>query len=307
MEEQISRHPIRVVALRTGLKPDVLRVWERRYGVVQPTRSEGGQRLYSDADIGRLALLRRATSAGRSISQTASLTTAELERLVAGDDAGRNQAQAAGSANVPTTAEHFEAAWLAVTALAPARLHAALRHAFFAVGGTALIDGILTPLFERVGREWEAGRLSPAHEHAASVVVRRLLDVMVADMDPPPGAPAVLVAAPSGERHEFGALLVAATAAAAGWHVVYLGADLPAEDIIRAAREGDVQLVALSVVHARNLAGVGADVTRVARELEGQASVVVGGRAAQALAPHLAGAELVLDLPALRTRLAVPA
>ena len=66
-----SLHPIGVVAERTGLSLDVLRVWERRYGVVQPTRDEGGRRLYSDADIERLRLLAEATSGGRAIRQVA--------------------------------------------------------------------------------------------------------------------------------------------------------------------------------------------------------------------------------------------
>src|SRR5687768_12427129 len=76
------RHPIGVVADRTGLSPDVLRVWERRYGVVEPQRSAGGQRLYSDADVERLVLLHRATRGGHGISHVASLSRAKLEDLV---------------------------------------------------------------------------------------------------------------------------------------------------------------------------------------------------------------------------------
>jgi MerR family transcriptional regulator, light-induced transcriptional regulator len=64
-------HPIGVVARRTGVSLHVLRAWERRYGVVEPVRTEGGQRLYSDADVARLRLLRQVTEAGRNISQVA--------------------------------------------------------------------------------------------------------------------------------------------------------------------------------------------------------------------------------------------
>src|SRR5512143_2420604 len=77
----LPRHPIRVVAQRTGLSGHVLRAWERRYHVVEPTRSEGGQRLYSEADIERLLLLRRLTEAGGAISQLAHLPSSELRRL----------------------------------------------------------------------------------------------------------------------------------------------------------------------------------------------------------------------------------
>src|SRR5512144_2601874 len=77
-----AHHPIGVVAERTGLSPEVLRVWERRYQVVEPKRSRGGQRIYSDADIERLALLHRATRGGHGISHVASLGKAKLEELV---------------------------------------------------------------------------------------------------------------------------------------------------------------------------------------------------------------------------------
>src|SRR6188768_2569345 len=85
------RHPIAVVAERTGLSQDLLRVWERRYQAVIPTRGPGGQRLYSDADIERLALLHAATRAGRSISRVANLSDATLAELVDEDLAARER------------------------------------------------------------------------------------------------------------------------------------------------------------------------------------------------------------------------
>ncbi|MEJ7810707.1 MAG: MerR family transcriptional regulator, partial [Gemmatimonadaceae bacterium] len=88
-DHETPRHPIGVVAERTGLSPDVLRVWERRYGVVRPVRASGGQRLYSTADVERLRLLHRATEAGRNISQLARLSIGELGQLVQEDDAAR--------------------------------------------------------------------------------------------------------------------------------------------------------------------------------------------------------------------------
>src|SRR5512141_2772591 len=80
-ESQTPRYPVRLVALRTGLTPHVLRAWERRYGVVSPARTEGGQRLYSDLDIERLRLLRRLTDRGHAIGRIASLPIPELARL----------------------------------------------------------------------------------------------------------------------------------------------------------------------------------------------------------------------------------
>src|SRR5918993_5916516 len=83
------RHPISVVVERIGLSQHLLRVWERRHGAVEPTRGEGGHRLYSDADIARLRLLHAVTRAGRSIGQVARLSTDELSRMAEEDAAAR--------------------------------------------------------------------------------------------------------------------------------------------------------------------------------------------------------------------------
>ena len=80
--EGVARHPIRVVSRRTGLSPALLRAWEKRYRVVTPSRSEGGQRLYSDEDVHRLALLQWVVEEGRNISQVSSLSLERLEALV---------------------------------------------------------------------------------------------------------------------------------------------------------------------------------------------------------------------------------
>jgi DNA-binding transcriptional MerR regulator len=80
-ELQTPRYPVRLVALRTGLTPHVLRAWERRYAVVSPSRSSGGQRLYSDLDIERLRRLRRLTARGHAISRIAALPLDEWTRL----------------------------------------------------------------------------------------------------------------------------------------------------------------------------------------------------------------------------------
>src|SRR5918992_4046083 len=76
------RHPVRVAAQRSGVNPHVLRAWERRYRVVTPVRSEGGQRLYSDLDVERLRLLRRLTGRGHGIGQLARHSNEELERIL---------------------------------------------------------------------------------------------------------------------------------------------------------------------------------------------------------------------------------
>ena len=80
-EDRPNRHPIQVVSRRTGLSQDVIRVWERRYHAVSPERSPTNRRLYSDEDIQRLALLRRATKGGRRIGDVAGLSDEQVQRI----------------------------------------------------------------------------------------------------------------------------------------------------------------------------------------------------------------------------------
>ena len=76
-----KRHPIRVVARRTGLSPELLRVWEKRYGAVEPGRTKTGRRVYSDKDIERLSLIRKVTLSGRRVGEVSALPIEALEAL----------------------------------------------------------------------------------------------------------------------------------------------------------------------------------------------------------------------------------
>src|SRR5512141_3126263 len=105
-DPQTPRYPVRLVALRTGLTPHVLRAWERRYRVVSPARTEGGQRLYSDLDIERLQLLRRLTERGHAISRIASLPVAALARL--DEETGGAEGGAASSGGEGRRADEAE-------------------------------------------------------------------------------------------------------------------------------------------------------------------------------------------------------
>jgi DNA-binding transcriptional MerR regulator len=151
-ESREPRHPMRLVAERTGLSPDVLRAWERRYGVVSPGRSEGGQRLYSDADIERLSLMVKAIEGGRSVGQTASLPIEELHRLVA-EDAAR------GAARPTPAADYRELAFASVAALAPDQLQTVLRSAVLSLGTAVFLEEVVAPLLRRIGDAWHAGEI----------------------------------------------------------------------------------------------------------------------------------------------------
>jgi MerR family transcriptional regulator, light-induced transcriptional regulator len=299
-----ARHPIGVVSERTGLSQEVLRVWERRYGAVKPTRGEGGQRLYTDDDVERLHLLRRATQGGRNIGGVATLPVAELTRLVRGDEEAGRRLAGNGTSAAPAPFD-LEAAVERIRVLDADGLEALLRRMAAVLGAPHFLEHVAAPLMRRVGEEWHGGRLSPAHEHLATAVVQRVLLGVLASLGEEEGAPVFVAAAPSGERHEIGALLAAAAAATEGWRVIYLGADLPAEDIAAAAVSTGARAVGLSVVYVEDPARVAAEIHALRERLPTSVPLLVGGVASAALARDTGDADVayVSDLGTLRASL----
>lgn len=304
--KDLPRHPMRVVIRRTGLRPDLLRAWERRYGVVSPSRSDGGQRLYSDADIERLTLLHRATSLGRSIGQIADLDDAALGRLVVEDEAAAVAPVVVPAQDAATTADPFlHRALRAVEQMDASLLESALRGAAISLPVAALTERVIAPLLTQVGERWHQGTLRTAHEHLASAAARRILSWVVSQSVTEPGAPAILVTTPAGQVHEIGALLAAATAATEGWRVTYLGADLPAEDIAAAAAQSGAQVVALSIIFPVDDPLVHEQLRQLVGLLDPSIHLVVGGSGAASyrLTLERLGAQLAGDLNSLRVAL----
>ena len=297
-----GRHPIAVVVNRTGLSADLLRVWERRYSAVTPHRHANGQRLYSDADIERLQLMSSAVRNGRTIARVASLPTDELARLVAEDSAARTPVSATPADTLAMTA--IETALSQARALDAGGLRDTLVRAATARGVHAFGETIAAPFMRVVGDEWHAGRLTVAQEHLATAVLHDYLLETMRGMGPRANGPRVLVATPSGERHVVGAAIFAATVAADGWDVVYLGADLPMRDIAAAAASSRADVVALSLVYVEDPAARLDEILALRRSLP-NVRIVVGGAGVHALEPALseAGVESTLRSadPSLRS------
>ncbi|MGH7688525.1 MAG: MerR family transcriptional regulator, partial [Gemmatimonadaceae bacterium] len=236
-----------MAAERTGLTPDVLRVWERRYRAVSPNRSEGRQRLYSDDEIERLRLLRLATMPGRGISQVVGLSTAELARMVEEDAIARSRVAVGPLADSGSASETVARALALVRAFDTAGLEWLIGRVLAEIGLVNFIAEVGAPLLRGVGDEWHAGTITVAQEHLTTSTVRRAVVAAMRVGTPPDNAPRMVVATPAGERHELGALFAAVVAMTHGWAVTYLGADLPAADIAEAALAVGANVVALSV------------------------------------------------------------
>jgi DNA-binding transcriptional MerR regulator len=169
------KHPIQIVSRRTDLSADVLRAWERRYKAVQPQRSASGRRLYSDADISRLSLLRRATLSGRSIAQVAKLPDDRLRDLVAADAVDHRGAALSPPIADPDDADaYLRRALAAVDGDRAGELHNVLLAAADALGPRVTTESVLRPFLERIMRSWPEADAAVTVRNLASALTRSL-------------------------------------------------------------------------------------------------------------------------------------
>ncbi len=240
VKEITGLHPMRVAARLTGLTADTIRVWERRYGVVDPDRTEGNKRRYTGSDIRRLVLLRRATELGHSIGQIASLPDDEVRRLIGGISPDV-------SSTVSLCASLVEDYLTAVFDYDVQRAESILSRTAAILPPMTLTLDVLVPLMRRVGEAWNSNQLRIAHEHIISGQLRSLLGTLLRHMEPITGAPRVIVTTPPRHLHEFGAIIGAFMAASRGFEPIYLGTHMPFEEISEAAEQSGAKLILLSI------------------------------------------------------------
>jgi DNA-binding transcriptional MerR regulator/methylmalonyl-CoA mutase cobalamin-binding subunit len=293
-------HGIKAVALRTGLTAHVIRIWEKRYGAVRPQRTGTNRRRYSEEQIERLSLLREIKGAGHSIGPVAKLPTENLRKLAAEADTAHGHA-ARASLGPPGKPSRLDECIAAMKTLDSRALEDALKRGATELGAQGLLQRVIAPLAQTIGDLWRDGVITAAHEHFASAVIRIFLGHAAKPFAGVDTAPVVLVATPSGQLHELGALLVGAAAANLGWHVTYLGASLPAAEIAGAARQNRARAVALSLVYPEDDPRLEGELTRLRELLPPEVALLTGGRAMQAYRDALEkiGALQVKDLPHL--------
>jgi DNA-binding transcriptional MerR regulator/methanogenic corrinoid protein MtbC1 len=278
-------YEIRYVARRTGLSAHRIRAWERRYGAVAPERTGSGRRLYGEEEIRRLQLLRQAVEAGHPISRVAALSTEALGRLNRRDRSLAGPLMDGGTGKM-TEKEIARTAWKEVCALEPGALGRTLGQAAAVLPLQRFLEGVLQPVFRKIGEAWRRGKLTIAHEHAASAVAGAVMADLLRSRKAPE-APAIVVAAPTGQRHELGALAVALTAADEGWHPLYLGMDLPASEIATAALRCGAPCVAVSAAYGDGKTDLLQELCDLRRRLDDQATLIVGGRAVRSMGKRL--------------------
>lgn len=267
------------LARRHGVTPDVLRVWERRYGLLSPERSAGGFRLYTARDDERVAAMRRHLAQGYSAAVAARMA---LRAPSAPAPEERDDIVAAARAELGAELESFR------DVEAQAVLDRLL--AIFSV--EAVLRDVVLPYLAALGDRWEAGEVSVAQEHFASAVLRGRLMGLARRFDVGAG-PRALLACPADEHHDLGLLCFGIGLREHGWRVTWLGADTPIDTVRDTAVHLSPDLVVLCGERPGPLDRVAGEIAELARRVP----VAVAGRGASAELAHRAGARLLQDAP----------
>jgi DNA-binding transcriptional MerR regulator len=212
------------LAKRTGISPELLRAWEQRYGLLQPTRTPGGFRLYSAADEARVQRMQRLVAGG--------LATAQAARLVLSDGEPAPPT-VSGSA---TTLENATGTLTAsLDRLDEQAANTALDRLFAAYTVETVLQEVILPYLHRLGDRWAAGEVSIAQEHFASNLLRGRLLGLAQGWGQGRGPGAILACVP-GEHHELGLLAFGVALHRRGWRITYLGTDSPIEAVADLSR-----------------------------------------------------------------------
>jgi DNA-binding transcriptional MerR regulator len=242
----MARYRIKAVSRMLGVRPELLRMWEKRYHLFKPQRAGNRYREFDDEDVQLLRYICQQIDQGRAIGE---LAAEGREALL------RQSVTSNTSDTSPPSIQSDHAILIDTLLTAAQQLDKRLLEAKLAEGAAlysfaTLLTAVVTPWMHRLGELWAVGQLSKVSERLATVVLTQRLLTMLQATAPVSPAPILLCACPAGERHELGLLIFAYTMQQVGWHVYYLGSDLPLCELQYACQHLQPALVALSLTHA---------------------------------------------------------
>ncbi len=273
-----SPGPLRIGAFarRVGVSPELLRAWERRYGLLDPIRSEGGFRLYTAEDAERVGRMQRALAEGLSAAEAARSALAQPGRGEEPLEGARRRLLAA------------------VRGYDEPPLQSALDDALAGFALETVLRELVLPALRQIGDEWERGELEVGQEHFASNLVRERL-LALARLWSRGGGPLAILACAPGERHDIGLIAFGLVLRSHGWRILFLGADTPLAALRRAIETTDPRLVVVASFDPELIEAEAAGLRRLARTAP---LVVSGPGASEKLCARLSLERLDGDLVA---------
>ncbi|MGC9375459.1 MAG: MerR family transcriptional regulator [Bacteroidales bacterium] len=223
----MASYSIKELENLSGIKAHTIRIWEKRYNLIVPSRTETNIRYYCDKDLKRLLNIAILNRQGIRISEIAKLSDEELsERVV-------NMATENGD-----PAHNVEQLVIAMVDMDEVKFDRILSRYIMHEGFENAVINVIFPFFERIGILWQTGAINPAHEHFVSNLFRQKLmvaidNIMVTDNQK---AKKFILFLPEGEYHELGLLFYNYLIRKSGQIVYYLGSSVPFNDVVETSK-----------------------------------------------------------------------
>lgn len=249
---------------RVGVSPDLLRVWERRYGLLEPQRTPNGRRLYGHLDEQRVKAMNRALARGLRAREAA-------HAALAGSP--HPEADERTATELDEVTQRLRRA---LDALDDSSAQEQLDQLFAGYSVDSALSHVILPYLHELGERWASDEIGVGHEHFAANLIQGRLMGLAHLWDSGTGARALLACAP-GEQHTLGLLCFGLSLRSRGWRITYLGADTPIPAVAQVAASLDPACIVLSSVSASVFEQVRKPLARLAKRYR----VALGGAGAR--------------------------
>ncbi|WP_018478413.1 MerR family transcriptional regulator [Pontibacter roseus] len=231
----MAQYTIKELEHLSGIKAHTIRIWEQRYNVLCPQRTDTNIRYYSDADLKTLLNISLLNEQGFKISKIARMSPEQLRLAV----------QQLAEQESTSLAHHINAMVAAMVDMDEERFDKSLSTATLQLGFQETMLQVVYPFLHKIGILWQTNNISPAHEHFVSNLVRQKLIVAIDGqvVKHREGMSAYLLYLPEGELHEIALLYMNYLIRAHHQQVIYLGQNLPFEDLQRTYNQCQPQIL----------------------------------------------------------------
>jgi len=238
-KEMKGKYSIKDLERLSGIKAHTIRIWEKRYGVVEPRRTDTNIRYYTNEELKKILNVAILNNYGVKISKIVGLSTEELHQKVI--EISNEEVE---------ESLQIESLVIAMVEVDESRFEKILANCTLRLGFEQTLLRIVYPFFKKVGLLWQAGAINPAQEHFISNLIRQKLIVAIDSqgMMVKENPKRYLLFLPDGELHELGLLFYSYIIQKAGHKVIYLGQSVPVGDVVSVNEQNPADFIITSTL-----------------------------------------------------------
>jgi DNA-binding transcriptional MerR regulator len=272
----MGKYSIKELEKLSGIKAHTIRIWEKRYHLIEPQRTATNIRFYSDDDLKKIINVSLLNASGIKISKIAGMTSNEMNRRILALHESKSE-----------TAVHIDQLVIAMVELDEEKFEKVLSAIILRFGFEQTVIEIIYPFLEKIGVLWQTHHISPAQEHFISNLIRQKIIVAIDSLSiAPPTARRVLLFLPEHELHEISLLFTHYRARKAGYRTYYLGQALPFDDLKSAYEVHQPHIMITVITSALPKGALEKYVERLATDFKNSTILLSGYQVQQYLSKH---------------------